>query len=79
MTRTKPLRALTNSQWGKVLSEPILWHKTGEILVVFPVGIAFAAFHIFWKPNFRLKYLRITTPRMIIGGVFNLIAAWGFY
>jgi len=61
------------------LSEPILWHKIGEILVVFPVGIAFAAFYIFWKPNLRSQYLRITTPLMMIGGVFNLIAFWGFY
>jgi hypothetical protein len=61
------------------LSEPILWHKIGEILVVFPVGFALAAFYIFWKPALRLQYLRITTPLMMIGGVFNLVAAWGFY
>ena len=63
----------------KFLLEPILWHKIGEILIVFPIGIAFAAFYIFWKPDLRSQYLRITTPLMIIGGVLNLIAFWGFY
>jgi hypothetical protein len=75
----KAITSISQQAITQFLSEPILWHKIGEILVVFPVGIALAAFYIFWKPNLRLQYLRITTPLMIIGGVFNLIAFWGFY
>jgi hypothetical protein len=75
----KAITSIRQQPIAQFLSEPILWHKIGEILVVFPVGIALAAFYIFWKPNLRLQYLRITAPLMIIGGVFNLIAFWGFY
>jgi hypothetical protein len=75
----KAITSISQQSITQFFSEPILWHKIGEILLVFPVGIAFAAFYIFWKPNLRLQYLRITTPLMIIGGVFNLIAFWGFY
>jgi hypothetical protein len=75
----KAITSISQLPITQFLSEPILWHKIGEILLVFPVGIAFAAFYILWKPNLRLRYLRITTPLMIIGGVFNLIAFWGFY
>jgi hypothetical protein len=75
----KAIASISQQPIRQFLSEPILWHKIGEILLVFPVGIAFAAFYIFWKPSLRLQYLSITTPLMIIGGIFNLIAAWGFY
>lgn len=75
----KAITSVSRQPIAQFLLEPILWHKIGEILLVFPIGIAFAAFYILWKPELRLKYLRITTPLMIMGGVFNLIAFWGFY
>lgn len=64
---------------GPFLLEPIVWHKVGEILLIFPVGIALAAFFPFWKPNVRRKYLQIIAPLMFTGGIMNMFASWGFY
>lgn len=75
----KAITSISQQAITQFLSEPILWHKIGEILVVFPVGIAFATFYILWKPALRLQYSHIATPLMITGGAFNLIASWGFY
>lgn len=75
-------RAISNAiqkVGGPFLLEPIVWHKVGEILLIFPVGIALAAFFPFWKPDVRRKYLQITAPLMLAGGIMNLFASWGFY
>lgn len=63
----------------QLLLEPIVWHKVGEILLVFPIGLALAAFFIFWKPEIRRKYIQVTAPLMLAGGLLNLLASWGFY
>lgn len=64
---------------SQLLLEPIVWHKVGEFLLVLPIGIALAAFFILWKPDVRQKYIQITAPLMLIGGLLNLLASWGFH
>lgn len=63
---------------SQFLLEPILWHKVGELFLVIPIGIAIAAFYMFWHPSLRLHFLQITTPLLVIGGTLNLMAAWGY-
>jgi hypothetical protein len=74
----KAILAVSQQPIRQFLLEPIVWHKIGEIFLVFPIGIAFAGFYIFWRSDLRLRFLRIATPIMITGGVFNLFASWGY-
>jgi len=75
----RAFRDVSQQPFGQFLAEPIIWHKLGELLIAIPVGIAFAAFFMLWKAPMRVRFLQITTPLIILGGLFNLIAAWGFY
>lgn len=64
---------------NQLLLEPIVWHKVGEFLLVLPIGVALAAFFMFWNPDVRRKYIQITAPLMLAGGLLNLLASWGFH
>ncbi|HSH03991.1 MAG TPA: hypothetical protein VLL52_15860 [Anaerolineae bacterium] len=75
----KGIKNVSGQAWGLFLREPIVWHKVGEILLVLPVAIAFVSFYMLWPANWRVKFLRFTTPIIVIGGIFNLIAAVGYY
>ncbi|WKZ38352.1 MAG: hypothetical protein QY332_10465 [Anaerolineales bacterium] len=50
----KAIQAVSLQPIRQFLLEPIVWHKIGEIFLVFPVGIAFAGFYIFWRSDLRL-------------------------
>ena len=63
---------------GGVLWQPLVWHKVGELMVVLPAGVPLAGFFMLWPSLVRRRYLAITTPFMIVGGLLNLAAAWGF-
>ncbi|MEM7798617.1 MAG: hypothetical protein AAF633_05450 [Chloroflexota bacterium] len=63
---------------GPLLAEPMIWHKLGEFLVALPIGIGVLAFILYFPPDRRQKYFRNAVPIVVIGGILNLIAAWGF-
>lgn len=63
---------------SQFLLEPILWHKVGELFLAIPIGIAIAAFYMFWQSSLRVRFLQIITPLLVFGGALNLLAAWGY-
>jgi hypothetical protein len=74
----KAVVAVNPESFLQFITEPILWHKVGEILIVIPLGIGMIAFFLFWNTNQRVRYLIAITPCVIIGSVLNLLSAWGF-
>lgn len=63
---------------SQFLAEPILWHKVGELFLALPIGIAIAAFYMLWRPSLRVRFLKIATLFLVVGGLLNLAAAWGY-
>jgi hypothetical protein len=74
----KAITSIAAQPLNQFLAEPILWHKVGELFLALPIGIAIAAFYMLWRPSLRVRFLQIATPFLVIGGVLNLMAAWGY-
>jgi hypothetical protein len=72
------ITSIADQPANQFLAEPLLWHKVGELFLALPVGIAIATFYMLWHPSLRVRFLQIVTPFLIIGGVLNLLAAWGY-